>query len=138
MTRDEEQLQLLAIFHYILAGLTALFALIPIIHLALGLVMVFAPEKLGEPNQPPPAFIGWMFAGLAAVFIVLGLVFALLIFIAGRSISKRKRYTYCLVVAGIECLMIPFGTVLGVFSIIVLMRESVRQLFNADTPRLPA
>jgi hypothetical protein len=34
--------------------------------------------------------------------------------------------------AGVECLFMPFGTVLGVFTIIVLMRESVKQVFAAN------
>jgi hypothetical protein len=34
------------------------------------------------------------------------------------------------VMAGVECIFAPFGTVLGVFTIIVLMRESVKQLFT--------
>jgi len=33
-------------------------------------------------------------------------------------------------VAGAACLMMPFGTVLGVFTIIVLMRESVKEMFG--------
>ena len=39
---------------------------------------------------------------------------------------------YCLVMAGIECLFMPFGTVLGVFTIIVLMRESVKEMFKVN------
>jgi len=36
---------------------------------------------------------------------------------------------FCFVVACIECLFMPFGTVLGAFTIIVLMRPSVKNLF---------
>jgi hypothetical protein len=32
--------------------------------------------------------------------------------------------------AGIECIFMPVGTVLGVFTIIVLMRDSVKELFG--------
>ena len=137
MNKDEEHLKLLVIFHYILAGLVTLFSLFPVLHLGIGLAMVFAPEKFSQPNQtPPPQFVGWLFAGLAGAFIIMGFVCALLVFLAGRSISKRKRYTFCLVIAGLECLMFPFGTALGVFSIIVLVRDSVKQLFNADPPQI--
>jgi len=34
--------------------------------------------------------------------------------------------------AGIECLFMPFGTVLGVFTIMVLMRDPVKQLFGVN------
>jgi hypothetical protein len=39
------------------------------------------------------------------------------------------------VVAGINCLHIPLGTVLGIFTIVVLCRESVRELYEAETRR---
>jgi len=32
--------------------------------------------------------------------------------------------------AGVECMFMPFGTVLGVFTIIVLMRPSVKEIFG--------
>jgi hypothetical protein len=32
--------------------------------------------------------------------------------------------------SGVECLVMPYGTVLGVFTLIVLTRESVRPLFH--------
>ena len=40
MTKDEEHLRLLSIFHFVVAGMTALFALFPIIHLLIGLAIV--------------------------------------------------------------------------------------------------
>lgn len=42
---------------------------------------------------------------------------AICILIAGRSIALRKRYSFAFVMARIECLFIPFGTILGVFTI---------------------
>jgi hypothetical protein len=36
------------------------------------------------------------------------------------------------VIACIECLFMPFGTILGVFTLIVLSRESVKKLFLSD------
>jgi hypothetical protein len=53
---------------------------------------------------------------------------------AGRFLARRKHHLFCLVVAGVECLFFPFGTVLGVFTIIVLMRPSVQQAFEANGP----
>ncbi len=35
-----------------------------------------------------------------------------------------------LVMAGIECLFMPFGTALGVFTIIVLIRDDVKTMFG--------
>jgi hypothetical protein len=37
------------------------------------------------------------------------------------------------VIAWIECIIIPFGTILGVFTIVVLTRDSVMELFERDS-----
>jgi hypothetical protein len=126
---DTEHLNLLSIFHYVVAGLSALFACFPIIHLGLGLFMVLAPEKMGGPNNAPPAFFGWFFIAFAALFILAGWTFAVLVFFTGRFLSQRKKYNFCFVMACVECLFMPFGTVLGVFTLLVLMRPSVKDLF---------
>ena len=83
-------------------------------------------------GELPPAIIGWMFVIFAAVFITIGWVFAAFVLTAGRFLAKRRHYMFCLVMGGVECIFMPFGTVLGVFTIIVLMRESVKQLFTAN------
>jgi hypothetical protein len=127
---DNDHLRLLAIFHYIVSGLAALFACIPIIHLVIGLFMILAPQKFGPGNGQPPAMIGWLFVGLASFFILAGWTFAVLVLVAGRFIARRKHYQFCFVVACVECIFMPFGTVLGVFTILVLNRPTVKQLFN--------
>jgi hypothetical protein len=132
MTQDEDHLRLLSIFHYVVGGLAGLFALFPIFHLVFGLVFILAPGKFEGKGEPPPAFIGWMLVIFAAVFITIGWVFAAFVLTAGRFLGKRRHYLFCLVMGGVECIFMPFGTVLGVFTIIVLMRESVKQLFTAS------
>jgi len=66
-------------------------------------------------------------------------IFAALVITTARFLARRRHYLFCLVMAAIECAYMPFGTVLGVFTIIVLMRDSVKQLFSAgerwDSPR---
>ncbi len=134
MTQDEEQLRLLAIFHYVVAGLTALFACFPVVHLGIGLLFLLAPQTFESKGEAPPAWFGWVFVIMACVLVVLGWVLAALVLAAGRSLAKRRRYLFCLTVGGVECVFMPFGTVLGVFTIVVLMRESVKQLFRASRP----
>jgi hypothetical protein len=132
MNRDREHLRLLAIFHYVVAGLAALFSFFPLLYTTVGAIFIFAARhgtpKPGE--EPPPEFIGWIFAIVGSLLFLLGVAIAICILIAGRSLAKRTRYWFALVVACIECLFIPFGTILGVFTIVVLSRESVKALFS--------
>ena len=136
MNQDAEHLQLLAIFHYVVGGLAALFSFFPLFYSVIGGVVLYAAEHPGPNNQePPPAFLGWIFIVLGAVFFLAGVTMAISILIAGRCLSRRKSYSFALVMACIECLFVPFGTILGIFTIVVLSRESVKALFSgAQTP----
>jgi hypothetical protein len=138
MSQDEDQLRLLSIFHFVCAGIAALFACFPIFHLLLGLMLVLRPDAFGHGRDQPPAFMGWFIVLFASVFILFGWSFAALVAWAGRCLRRRERYMFCLVVAGIECIFMPFGTVLGIFTIMVLMRPSVKTLFEIQRPPLTA
>jgi hypothetical protein len=134
MNRDKEHLRLLSIFHYVCAGLAALFASVFVIYAIMGLVMALRPDAFGPAKDQPPAFIGWLFFIIGAGGVTLGWVFAGLLAWAGRCLSRCRHYTFCLVMASFACLFMPFGTVLGVFTIIVLIRPSVKALFESPAP----
>jgi len=132
MSKDQDQLRLLSIFHYVVGGMAALFSFMPLFHLGFGLLLVLAPEKFFAHGPPPPPFLGWMFIIIAAVLIVIGLALAILILTTARFLAKGRHYVFCFVVAAIECVFMPFGTVLGIFTIIVLSRDSVKELFKTN------
>ncbi|MEX0704534.1 MAG: hypothetical protein WD069_20705 [Planctomycetales bacterium] len=133
MDRDLEHLNLLSIFHYVVGGLTALFGCFPIFHLGFGIAILSGafPDRNGE--APPPE-MGWMFVIVGGGLILSAWSIAVLTVLAGRRLAQHRWYMFCMVVAGIECLFMPWGTVLGVFTIIVLSRPSVKELFDRNAP----
>jgi hypothetical protein len=124
--------RLLAIFHYVVGGVAALFSFFPLLYITIGAVFIFAARQgTAKPGQDlPPEFLGWIFAVLGSLLFLLGIAMSICILIAGRSLALRKRYSFALVMACIECLFVPFGTILGVFTIVVLSRESVKAMFS--------
>jgi hypothetical protein len=133
--RDQEQLQLLSLFHYITAGVTAVFGSFPLIHVLIGVVFLFLPETL--PSSPsgkgggPPREVGFMFIGLGGLFVAAGWTLAALHFLTGRYLKQRRNYWFCLVVSGVSSLICMFGNaVVGIATIVVLSRHSVRDLFQ--------
>jgi len=126
--RDLQHLQLLSVFHYVVAALIALFSMLPLIHLGIGIAMVTG--AFDGDQAPPPALVGWGLIAFASAFILSGLTIALLVALAGRALARRRRYTFCCVMAGVACVFMPFGTALGVFTLIVLLRPGVRELFE--------
>ena len=136
MNQDAEHLRLLAIFHYVVAGLAALFSLFPLLYTTIGAIFI-SVARHGTPKpgeELPPEFLGWIFAVVGSFLFLLGVAMAICILIAGRCLSRRKCYSFALVMACIECLFVPFGTILGVFTIVALSRESVKALFSDTSP----
>lgn len=88
--QDQEHLRLLSIFHYVAAGLAALFACLPVIHLGVGIAMLTHPQTFaGDHGSPPPPFAGWFFVIFGAVFIAAGWTLAVLLFVAGRFLGRH-------------------------------------------------
>lgn len=141
MNDDLQHIQILSIFHFIVAGIAALFSCFPILHLMVGISMLTG-GIFGEPgyvqSEPFPfALFGLVFTLIPAAIILSGWAFAICLALAGYFLIKKQHYTFCLVMAGISCIFTPFGTVLGIFTIIVLMRTSVKALFNQSSTVVP-
>ena len=99
--QDAEYLKLLAIFHYVLAGMMALWGSFPIIHFLFGIAILFGDFIKAKPGEPSPALFGALFAMMAGAFITVGWTLALCTFIAGRCLAQRRNHMYCLIVAGV-------------------------------------
>jgi hypothetical protein len=130
---DAEHLRILSICHYILGGLCFVFGCFPMIHLAVGIAIVtgLIPMQQGNGNAPFPAeFFGWFFIGIASILIAFYWGLGLALVQAGTCLKQRKWRPFCLVVAGVSCLMQPIGLVLGIFTFIVLLRPSVCAAFE--------
>jgi uncharacterized protein YciI len=131
MNKNGENLRLLGVFHYVVAAFAALFSMIPVIHLLVGTGMTVVALTADDKELFPLVFIGVLFIVIAACFILAGLTFATCLFLSGRFLERRKHYNFCLFMAGFACIFMPFGTILGVFTIITLMKEEVKEMFQA-------
>ena len=127
--QDAEHLRLLSIFYYVLGGITALFGCIFIVYIVMG--GVIASGKIPSGSGPPtPKEMGWAFMAAGFFFILLSWGMAAALILTGRWIGERKNWMYCFVMACLSCASFPLGTALGVFTIIVLQRTSVKMLFG--------
>lgn len=132
---DEQHLNILAICHYALAATSAFAGCIPLIHVSIGIAMLTGGLDGGR--NPPPREVGIMFVAVGGSISIFVWTVALLKAFAGRSLSKHKRYGYCYAIACLECLQMPMGTALGIFTIVVLNRPSVKAMFAGIPYRDP-
>jgi hypothetical protein len=130
VNQDQEHLRLLSIFHYVMAGFACLLPLFSLIYIGMGAMMLSGKMPSSPASAHGDMISGWIFISLGSVFFVMGVLGAILNFLAGRALAKRERRTLCLVVACLNCLHMPLGTLLGVFTLVVLGRPTVKSLFE--------
>lgn len=136
---DENHLNLLAIFHYVLGGLTMLGGIVFLIWVVFGGLIAAAGAGASRTSGDAA---GAQIAG--GLFVFFGLLGVTVCFVAGglkvwagRCLQAKHGYTFATVMACLECLHMPLGTALGIFTLVVLSRPSVRAMFAGEAP-LPA
>lgn len=129
--KDAEHLKVLVICHYVGAGLSVLGLCFVGAHFAL-MRTIFCNPKMweGQKGGPPPQEIFGIFQWFYLVAAVVLLAYTVLNVVSAMSIRARRRRILSLVVAGLNCMHMPLGTILGVFTILVLTRDSVRNAYH--------
>lgn len=130
--QKETYLDILAVFHYVNGALSALvgFAVLTFLGIGLG-----AATEWGDNwEMEPGCSIG------AIIFLVLVFVggYAILNILTGRALQTRNHYVLSLVTSALNCLNMPFGTLLGIFTLVLLSDGQVRDIFRGIRPAEPA
>jgi divalent metal cation (Fe/Co/Zn/Cd) transporter len=127
---DAEHLKLLRWGYFLSAGVTACFSVFGLFYAGMALLITSMPVKEGQ--DAPPEQIAWLFAivGIAITVVMLAVAAAKLK--VAKALRERTSRTFCYVVAVITMFGMPYGTLLGVFTLLVLSRPSVAQAFGAD------
>lgn len=131
--KDIEHLKLLSIFNYVMGGLTALGSCIAILHIILGVTMAVGLTAASSAGE---AWIGWIMAGIGLLVVLTGWTLGGLMIYSGKLIARRQKRVFSIVMAALQCLSFPVGTALGVWSIIVLSRQSVKGLYDGTDPAI--
>lgn len=147
-----ERLRLLALGYYIKGAIGAVFVSFLLFHFVFFLGFSFIPESAWNPapkpataaeslsvtpspsprpaNQGPPVVMFRIFAAIVGVIILLGWTFGALTIYAGRCIQKRNHRVFIFVMAGLNCVLIPWGTLLGIATFILLQTPLARREFG--------
>ena len=134
---DSEHIKLLSIFHFVVAGLALGGIAFLFLHYAMMNHVFSNPDlwKSQKETMPSPREFMKVFVWF---YIFMGIIFVaafILNLLSGIFLHRRRHRIFSMVVGGLNCLQIPFGTLLGIFTIIVLSRDSIRATY-ANRPEL--
>jgi hypothetical protein len=131
--RDAEHLKILAIFQYAAAGVAALVGCFPILHVLIGASILLTPDSIrGSGRNAMPREIGFVFVGLGGAFVLAGWTIAGAHFLIARFLKQTRHYWFCIIASCATCLFCMFSSgIIGVASLVILLRPGVRELFEA-------
>lgn len=130
--KDEEHLRLLSVFHFVVGGLAT--CVLPFLVIHFLIFMTFFANAAAFPGLKEEAFPREMIPIFIAFYCFAGLVTSVYAggnLLSGWFLRRKTHRVFSFVVAGLDCLSIPWGTVLGVFTIVVLTRPSVRRMYES-------
>lgn len=149
MEKDLQNLRLLGTINYVFAGILAMLFILPLMYFnaalllmylsSLGMLLKWNSGGLAQSGEFTaahygPGFIFILFPLLFGfIFGIVVLVSAVLSFYLGKSLRTQKNYLFCIVMSAIGATSFPFGTAVGIPSLIILMRPPVKEFFNRGT-----
>ena len=128
---DAEHLDLLGLFHYITGGIVTAFSALFAFQYILVRLFLQIPDvqrEIEQADAPVLAIFGFIEA-FATVTIAAGLVYGVLMIVSGWFLRERRRRVFSFVVAIPMLALVPWGTLLGVFTLLVLERASVKSIY---------
>jgi ABC-type phosphate transport system permease subunit len=136
MEKDLEHLKLLGIFHYIWGALSLLGGIvIGGYFLVIGIILMNnPPTSTSSEDSGTASMAGGILIGVGVVLFIV-VVYGILTLMAGGKYRKHQGgYWFCFILAIVTLVIggIP-GIVLGIFSLIVLSRDSVKALFRGQS-----
>lgn len=125
MDRDKRHLKILSILQIIL-GIVSLIVTSTFSGHYYHTVIYMAKQF----DDAPPATVS-IVAGMFVLMAISSLLFEFCIILSGLFLAHHQKYKFCFGVAILECGSVPFGTFIGICTIFVLRRDSVKEMFSA-------
>jgi len=130
MNKDLDHLKILGILHTIWGVLAILFGLLfGIMYIGIGAAAAASPNSTTDDSGMSSGAFGGIFIVVGIVFLVAAVIYGILMIMAGGKLRKQRGYGFCFFVAILDLLGFP-SIILGIFTLIVLNRPTVKELFK--------
>lgn len=126
----KRHLSTLSILHYIYGAFVCMGGLAALVFIVLGMFLSsdFVADQSND--RQIPGIIGTIFQSFGWGIFIIAELWGLLNILSGYWISRRRNRTATQVIAAFNCLSIPFGSALGLFTFAVLSDDEVKQEYG--------
>jgi hypothetical protein len=135
---DEEHLRLLGLFHYIFGGIVLAYSALVLLYFVFFLFVFetiwhdYPMNTFSYQEELNPGFFKLLMIIGIFIFVIM-LVVGILELLSGKFIKAKKHRNFSYVIAIINLLSIPYGTILGIMTLTVLGKNSVKELYFRNT-----
>ena len=132
MDTTAHDLKLLSIGYFIQGGIILFYGLLFFCYMGfVGTMLAVAQRSVsGGGRIPiPPGLLGVILV-VVIVAALATLVTGAFMLYAGVALRRRQHRVLILVMAGLSCLSLPYGTVLGIFTLMVMQRPAAKEIFG--------
>ncbi len=119
----------LSVLHYVYGALVCLGGFVALLFMGVG-TFLSSDLVMDNGNEPPPAWLGGFFQAFGAGLFVVIEIWGILILLSGYWIGQLRNRTASIVFAALCLPSFPFGTALGVFTLVVLLNDDVRLAYE--------
>lgn len=137
---NNEHLNLLSIFYFIMGGLSLLGAFILFIYsVVFGFLLSndTIRESMNESGEEAGMIFGIITSVLVILFILI-LAIGILQIISGFKLRKRTHRMLTMIMGIVALPSFPIGTALGVFTLVVLSRPGVIEMYKKSQEKIDA
>lgn len=119
----------LSILHYVYGGLVCFIGIVVLLIL-LFMGQFLQADWFTDHADAPPAFVGGLLRTIGWIAFLLIELKGVANIISASLLVQRRGRLFSQIVAGVNCLKIPFGLVLGIFTFIELNKEQVKEEYR--------
>ncbi len=121
----KQHLPTLSVLHYVYGALVCLGGFAALFFVGVG-TLLSSDVVMENTQDAPPEWLGGLFAAFGVgLFVVLEL-WGIFIILSGYWISKLRNRTGSIIIAALCLPSFPFGTALGIFTLVVLLNDEVK------------
>jgi len=127
---DNEHLNLLSLFHLISGIFTLVYSVFMALYFGFFTFIFNLSGNFEEANSDFPFEFMSFFMLICIIILVIAIALGVAKIFCSKFIKQKKNRIFCIVISCIECFSFPYGTLLGVLSIMVLNRNSVKEIYG--------